>query len=75
MGDHDDGGAAFVDLAEQVDDLKREIGVDVAGGLVRDDERGVVDERARERDALLFAARQVLGQALGLAGKPDQERL
>ena len=54
--DHDDGGAHLVDFIAQVDDLERELRVDVAGGLVRDDELGVVDQRARW---LLYTSRCV----------------
>ena len=51
--------AAGVDVAEQVHDLERQIRVEVARRLVGQDERRLVDERARDRDALLLAARQL----------------
>ena len=54
--------AARVDVAEQVHDLERQIGIEVAGRLVGQHEVRLVDERARDRHALLLAARQFLGQ-------------
>src|SRR5882672_1521600 len=44
----EDGRAARVDLAEQIHDLEREIGIEVAGRLVRQDDDRIVDERARD---------------------------
>lgn len=38
MGDHHNGGTHFVDLGEQLHDLIGEFRVDIAGGLVRQDE-------------------------------------
>src|SRR2546428_1902397 len=49
----DDRRAARVDLAEQVHDLERQIGIEVAGRLVGEHELRIVHERARDRDALL----------------------
>ena len=50
---------AGVDLAEEVHDLERQVGIEVAGGLVGQDDGRIVDERPRDRDALLLAARQL----------------
>ena len=58
----DDGRAASVDLAEEIHDFERQIGIEVSGGLVGQDDVRVVDERPGNRDALLFAARQLVGQ-------------
>ena len=67
MRDHDDRLAELVDrAAQQVEDLGRGRGVEVAGRLVGEDHRGLGGERARHRDALLLAARQ-LGRAVGAA--------
>ena len=52
--------AARVDVAKQVHDLERQIGIEIAGRLVGEDELRLVDERARNGDALLLAARQLL---------------
>ena len=59
-----DRRAARVDLTEQIHDLERQIGIEIAGRLVREHELRIVDERARDRDPLLLAARQLLGQRI-----------
>ena len=69
MGYYKNGGAALVDLGEQLDDLIAHFGVDVARRLVGDDERGVVDQSARKRHALLLAARKLGGVVVSLIGK------
>jgi hypothetical protein len=58
---HEDRGSAGIDLAQQIHDLEREIRIQVASGLVGDDEHGIVHERARDRNALLLAAGEILG--------------
>ena len=62
VGRDDDRGTARVDLAEQPHDLDREVGIEVPGRLVRQEQLGLVDDRARDRDPLLLAARQRAGQ-------------
>src|SRR5437868_6034270 len=54
--DHQDGRAATVDAVEELHDPHRRVGIEVAGRLVADEERRVIDEGARDRDALLLAA-------------------
>ena len=68
---HEDGGPFRVDLAEQVHDLEGEIGIEIARRLVREDERRLVDERPRDRDALLLAARQLDGIRVDAMLKAD----
>ena len=63
VGDHDDRLAGVVELAEHLHDLVAGLGVEVAGGLVGQDDVGVVDQRAGDRDALLLAAGE-LGRAV-----------
>ena len=60
MSGHHDGGAAGVDFAEQVHDVERQVRIEVARRLVGQHEHGVVHQRARNRDALLLAAGQLL---------------
>ena len=55
------GRAAGVDVTEQVHDLEREIRIEVAGGFIGQDERRLVDQRPRDRDALLLAAAELQG--------------
>ena len=52
------------------------VGVEVAGGLVGDQDHRPVDERARDRDPLLLTAGQLVGHPVALALEADQlERL
>ena len=76
VGDHADGGAGAVQLAQQVHDRLAVVRVEVAGGLVGEQDRGIADERARHRDALLLAARELAGQVLRAVRHADAlERL
>ncbi|BDZ64965.1 hypothetical protein GCM10025877_19030 [Agromyces mangrovi Wang et al. 2018] len=73
VGDDDEGDAALALQAEEdVLDLGAGRGVEVAGGLVGEDHIGVVDEGARDDDALLLAAREVGGLVLRLVGEPER---
>jgi hypothetical protein len=56
--DHEQGRSALaVQLEEQIVDRLAGRAVEVAGGLVGEEQRRLEDHRARERDALLLAAR------------------
>ena len=62
VGDHHDRLVELVDgLAKEVEHLGAGAGVEVAGRLVGEDDRRARDERARDRDALLLAARELGG--------------
>ena len=65
-------GAHRVDLTQQVKNLVGELGVDVARRLVRNDDLGIVDQCARQTDALLLAARQLGGLVLHFVLQADQ---
>src|SRR5438874_12824747 len=54
--DHQDRCPGAVDAVEQLHDPDGRVGVEVAGRLVADEQRRMVDERARDRNALLLAA-------------------
>src|SRR5438067_6559449 len=55
----DDRHAALgAQVEQELDDLGRGLGVEVAGRLVREQQAGLVQERARDRDPLLLAARE-----------------
>ena len=71
MGDHQDRRAAAVDPVEELHDPDGRVGVEVAGRLVADEQRRVVDERARDRDALLLAAGELVGQRVRLVREAD----
>ena len=68
VSDHHDGGAFLVELGEQVHHLLAVLGVEVAGGLVGEDELGVGDHGAGDGDTLLLAARELLREVLGAVG-------
>src|SRR5258707_214820 len=59
---HQDRRAAHVDAVEELHDPDRGVGVEVAGRLVADEKRRMVDERTRDRDALLLAAGHLVGE-------------
>ncbi len=62
MRDEHHGHGAPLLLGEQkVGDLRARVGVEIAGRLVRDQERGFGRQRASQRHALLLAARQFAG--------------
>src|SRR5687768_11410165 len=57
---HDDDGLTVVmQFLEDAHDVLARGRVEVARGLVGEDDRGLVDERARDRDALPLSARQL----------------
>ena len=73
----DQGGAAF--LADQAEEFgEDDVGgglVEIAGGLVGEDQSRAVGERAGDRDALLLAAGELaraVGQPLGEAERAEQ---
>ena len=75
VGGDDHGRPGAVHAVEQLHDPDRGLGVEVAGRLVRQQQRRVVDERARQRDALLLAARQLVGIVVSLVERPTRRRI
>src|SRR5690606_35584428 len=70
VGDHDDGLAVVVDRGpQQSQHLATAGGVEVAGGLVRDDDVRVRDERAGDGDTLLLAARELVRTVVQAVGQ------
>jgi hypothetical protein len=65
---HEHRDADLVEPPEQVHDLDREIGVEVSGRLVRDQDRRLADDGARDTDALLLSGRE-LDRAARLAAE------
>ena len=70
--DHQDRLAARVQPAEQLEHLVAALGVERAGGLVGEQQRGLVGERPRDREPLALAARQHARRVLRLVGETEQ---
>ena len=62
---------ALVQLLEQVHHRLAVLRVEVAGGLVGEQDRRLAADGARHGDALLLAARELAGQVLGAVGHAD----
>jgi hypothetical protein len=70
--DEDNRDAALsVQPLKNVHDLDAGARIEVAGGLVGKDDRRLVDERPRNGDALLLAARQLIREMVETVAKPD----
>src|SRR5256886_14052251 len=54
--DHHDGLAQIVEALEDRKDLRARPRIEITGGLVREDHRGIVQKSARDGDALLLTA-------------------
>ena len=67
VGDLDDGGAGIVEFFEELHDLFALDGVKIAGGLIGQDELGILDDRARDADELLLAAGELTGEEIFFA--------
>ncbi len=62
--------------SKRPEDVDRELRVEVAGGLVGQDERGLADDGARDGHPLLLAAREHAGGRVAAPGEPHAlERL
>ena len=68
---HDERGAELVELLEESHQAIGQVLVDVAGGLVGDEEARATDHRARDRNALLLSARERRGTRLQVIGEAD----
>ena len=71
--EHERAAALAVDGHEQIDHLPAGGAVEIAGRLVGEQDRRIVRERARDRDALLLAARElrrIVMAAIGRARRP-----
>src|SRR5450756_1753185 len=72
VGGDQHGGAGAVDADQELHDAHGRLGVDVARGLVGEEQRRVVDESARHADTLLLAAGDLVRVAVGLFGEAHQ---
>ena len=63
-----------VELVEEGHDLIAGVGVEVAGGLVGEDDGGLVDEGAGDGDALALAAGELVGLVHMRPPRPTDSR-
>src|SRR3954454_7339983 len=63
-----------VDPVKQLHDPDGGLRVEVPGGLVRQQQRRMVDERPRDRYALLLASRELVRVVVDLSLKPDESQ-
>ncbi len=68
VGDQHDGAPFGVEVGEDREHVLGRVGVEVAGRLVGEDQRGVGDDRAGDRDALLLAAGELGGEVVQAVG-------
>src|SRR5712671_7877537 len=72
VGDHDDGHAEGVlDFAEEEEDLLAGGGVEIAGGLVGEEDGGLIYEGAGQCAALLLAAGEFAGSMVAAGAEAD----
>ena len=74
MGDDDEGGAGFVDFVKRIEDLVGRLRVEVACGLVGEDDGWTVGDGAGDRDALLFAGAQLGRVMVGALGEVESRK-
>jgi hypothetical protein len=72
MGDEHQGGAALLMARKQeIDDLGAGGFIEIAGRLVRNEDRRIRGERARQSNALLFTAGKLSGVMVSPLGETD----
>ena len=69
--DHEDRVARAVQLAEKFHDDGFVGFVEIAGGLVGEDQLGLIDQGAGDRDALLLAAGELRGEMREAVAEAD----
>ena len=71
VGDHADGGAALMDVAEKVHYGIAVLGIEISRGLVSEKNHWITDESARYGNALLLTAGKLCGEVLRTVGHLD----
>ena len=71
MGDHDQRHATIAEPFEQPEDLVPGRGVEVAGRLIGEQNLGLSDDRAGDRDALALPAGELARAVAGAISQPD----
>src|SRR5471030_1751208 len=69
--EHDRDAALVLEPLEDVHHLDARAAVEIAGWLVGEENRRVVEQRARDRDALLLAAGQLIRMMISAVGEAD----
>ena len=69
---HDDGPALGTDPFDDVPEVAPRLRVETRGGLVEEDDLGIVRQRARERESLSLAARELLDLRVGSILEADE---
>ena len=72
VSDHHDRPSGGVQVGEDLEDFERRRGVEVAGRLVREHDRGIGDDRPRDRRTLLLPTRELRGDVVHAALKSDE---
>src|SRR5437870_3238050 len=70
--DHDDRDAALVELLKNRHDLDAGSAIEISGGFIRQQYLGLVDQRARNRDALLLTAGKLTRKMVLTTREPDR---
>ena len=60
---HQHGGTLIVDVAEQAQELRGEVRIEIPGRFVREDQPGLVGQRSCDGDPLLLTARESVGKS------------
>ena len=71
---HHDAHAVVGDLAQDVAELPARERIEAVGGLVEQQQLGLVDHRARDREALAHALAHLADQRVGLARQVERAR-
>src|SRR5687768_12362747 len=71
MGGDDGGDPGAVNVRQQLDDLPGRVGRKISSGLVGDQDLGRAHDSARDRGALLLAARELARKPSGVINEPD----
>ena len=71
MGRDNDRGPSCIDLTHEIHDFQRQIRIEVAGRLIREDDQRLVDQRSGDGDALLLTARELLRICAHAVLQPD----
>src|SRR6266403_4831647 len=70
--DHDDGDAVLIELLENGHDLNAGSAVEIAGRFIRQQYLWIIDQRARDRDALLLTAGKLTRKMVLTTREPDR---